>query len=329
MSEFNDTLQQVANGYSKVQQELVNDFIKDLNYMKTVPWTMATHGIMNKYEEVTGVKGAAFREWDAPNVEMDIETIVKQENLGVIGGEMSVSAERALMIANDTTDSGKAAEKYFEKRTKIVLNDAGKQTERHFIYEHLYKKAVAYNTLVANDRTKHTLFSAGGTANSNWSIFAIRQNKELNCGLLSPIGENKDELMTMEWYNGGELHKIASGANAGKAGYEAAWKAYFGYQLAMPQHLGVIFNIDPDNNKNVTAVMIDDLLDAMEADPSDTVLVMARGMQTKLGRLKLEYLQLGNEDKTISSTIKDWNGIPIIGTNTMLRGTESNVTLPW
>ncbi|MBQ8465295.1 MAG: hypothetical protein IJ545_04720 [Alphaproteobacteria bacterium] len=329
MSEYNDTLQQVANSYSKVQQTLVNQFIKDLNFMKTVPWTVATHGIFNRYEEVAGVKGAAFREWDAPNVEMDISTIVKEEPLGVLGGEMSVSAERALLIANDTKDSGKAAEKYFEKRTPIVLNDAGKQTEKHFIYNILYKKMAEYNKLIASDASKRTMFDAGGAGSTNWSIFALRQNKELNCGLLSPIGENNDELMTMEWLNDGALHKITSGANSGKLGYEAVWKSYFGYQLAVPQHLGGIFNIDPDNSHNVTPAMIDDMLDAMEADPADTVLVMARGMQTRLGRLKLNFLRVDNEDTTISSDIKDWHGIKIIGTNTHLRGTEEKVIMPW
>ena len=93
--------------------------------------------------------------------------------------------------------------------------------------------------------------------------------------------------------------------------------------------MGGIFNIDPDNGKMVTAAMIDDLLDSVEADASDTVLVMQRGMKTKLGRIKYDLLQLGNSDKTISTDLKDWNGINIVATNTMLRGTEEHYDMPF
>ena len=325
----NDTLQQVALSYSKTQQMLINSFMKELKFLKTVPFMQATHGLFNQYEEVSGVSGASFREWDAPNAEMDIETIMKQERLGVLAGEMSVSEEKALMIANNTTDGGKAAEIYFAKRTPTVLNDAGKATERHFIYEHLYKKAYQYNKLVGSDAIKRTIINAGGTGSTNYSIMAIRQNKEENCGLLSPIGENKDEVMVMDWLCGGERHKITSGSNSGKIGYEATWKAYLGYQVARPDSLGMIVNIDPANSHDVTAAMIDDLLDRIEADPSDTILVMNRGMKTHLGQFKYEKLRTVYADDKIKNVVQEWNDIPLIGTNTMLRGTESAFSMPF
>lgn len=325
----NDTLQQVALSYSKIQQKLINSFMKELKFMQTIPFMQATHGLFNQYEEVTKVNGAAFREFDAPNEVMDIETVMKQERIGVLAGEMSVSEERALMIANNTSDSGKAAEVYFAKRTPIVLNDAGKATERHFIYENLYRKMFAYNKIIGSDASKRTIIDAGGTGNTNFSIFAIRQNKEENCGLLSPIGENKDEVMVMDWLNGGERHKISSGEHAGKIGYEATWRAFLGYQVARPDCLGAIVNIDPANSHNVTASQIDDLLDRIDADPSDTVLVMNRGMKTKVGGFKYEKLRTVIADNEMRNVIEEWNGIPLIGTNTMARGTESKYTMPW
>lgn len=329
MSQNNDTLSQVALSYSTTQQKIINNFIKSLRFLEKVPFITATHGMFNQYEEITGVSGAGWREFDAPNEEMDIESIMRQEKLGVIGGDMSISAERALMIANSTKDSGKAAELYFAKRTPTILNDAGKATERHFIYEHLYRKMFQYNKMVKADPGKRTMIDAGGSGSTNWSIFAIRQNKEENCGLLSPVGENDDELMTMEWLNDGALHKITSGKDAGKTGYEATWKAFLGYQLGCPNYLGAILNIDPSNGKMVTADMLDDLLDAIEADSSDTILVMQRGMKSKLGRLKYEKLQMVYDDDKVKNSITAWNDIPIVATNTMMRGNEEKVTMPW
>lgn len=326
---MSDTLQQVALSYSKTQQMLINSFMKELEFLKTVPFMPATHGLFNQYEEVSGVSGASFREFDAPNAVMDISTIMKQEKLGVLAGEMSVSEEKAVLIANNTKDGGKAAEIYFAKRTPVVLNDAGKATERHFIYEHLYKKAWAYNKFVGSDKSKRTIINAGGTGSTNYSIMAIRQNKEENCGLVSPVGENNDEVMVMDWLNGGERHKLTTGADAGKIGYEATWKAFLGYQVARPDSLGMIVNIDIDNSHDVTAAMIDDLLDRIEANPSDTVLVMSRGMKTHIGQFKYEKLRTVLADDKIRNVIQEWNDIPIIGTNTMLRGTESLFAMPF
>lgn len=324
----NDTLQQIAIKYSDVQQKLINTLFKETRFLERMPWIKSVHGLYNKFEEVTDVQGAGFREFNAPNVEMGIKSIVKREDVGIIAGDMSVSEETALLLCDgSTTDGGEAAERYFRKRTGIILNNAGQQTEKHFIYNVLYKKMAQYNK--SADAGERTMFNAGGTGSANWSIFAIRQEAEGNCGFYSPIGKNEDELMSMEWYNDGALHKISSGENAGKAGYEAAWKAYIGYQLAMPKYLGGIFNIDPSADKMVTADMIDDLLDAIHANPSDTVLVMARGMQTKLGRLKFPAIRVGNEDRTLDSRIDEWQGIKIIGTETMLRGTEETTAMPW
>lgn len=325
----NDTLHQVAMKYAKKQATLVDHFMKSLEFMKRVPWITATHGLMNQYEEVTNVEGGDFKDLDAPFATMSADTSIKRVQLKVMGGEMSVSEDAALAMDNSTTDSAVAAARYFAKQSPLVLNASGKVVEKHFIYSILYPAMLAYNKKIKADATKRTMFSAGGTGSTNYSIFAIRQAKEQNCGVVSPIGKNKDELMSMEWLNGGERHFINHGKNEGKIGYEATWKAMLEYQLACPEYLGGIFNIDPANSHMVTASMIDDLLDSVEADTSDTILVMARGMASKLGNLKWEKIQLDNENESVNTKIFKWNGIPIIGTNTMLKGTEEAATLPW
>lgn len=326
----NDTLQRIALNQSKTQQKVVDHFTKPTEFLKRVPFIVSSHGFVNDYEEWSNVEGGEFREFDAPYSPMTADTSLRQVKLGVMGGEMSVGEEAALhMFSGVTTDSAEAAAKYFAKQTPQILNKSGRNTELHFIYNILYGEMKKYNTKNAADATKHTMFNAGGTGNTNYSIFAIRQAPELNCGLYSPCGKNKDETMYMEWLNGGERHYIATGKDQGKIGYEATWKAFLGYQLACPEYLGGIFNIDPANNHNVTAAMIDDLLDAVEADTSDTVLVMARTMKSKIGALKWDKVELENREENINTKVLTWNGIEIIGTNTMLKGTESKVILPY
>lgn len=326
---LNDTLQRVAEKYAKTQSTVVNHFIKSLEFMKRIPWITSTHGLFNQFEEVTNVEGGSFKDLDAPFDAMSADTELKRISMKVMGGEMSVAEDAALAMDNSTADSAAAAARYFAKQTPSVLNKSGQTVEKHFIYSSLYPAMLAYNKKIKSDASKRTMFSAGGTGSTNYSIFAIRQAKEQNCGVVSPLGKNKDEIMSMEWLNGGERHYINHGKDSGKIGYEATWKAYFQYQLACPEYLGGIFNIDPANNHMVTAAMIDDLLDSIEADTSDTILVMARSMASKLGNLKWEKIQLDNEDANISTKILKWNGIPIVGTNTMLKGTEEVTTLPW
>ena len=326
----NDTLQRIASRYSKMQGTVVDHFMRPLEFMKRVPFITSSHGFFNQYEEFTNVKGAEFREFDAPSTQMSADTSLQQVKLGVIGGEMSVSEEFALHMANgSTTDAGAAASQYFAKQTPQILNNSGKKTENHFIYKILLPKMMEYNRKIAADKTKRTIFNAGGSDNANYTIFAIRQNPELNCGLVSPCGKNKDEVMYMEWLNDGARHRIEVGKDAGKIGFEATWKAFLGYQLACPEYLGAIVNIDPANDKMVTAPMIDDLLDAVEADTSDTILVMHRSMKSKLGALKWEKIDLENSEERINTRVMAWNGVEMVGTNTMLKGTEGNATLPY
>lgn len=326
----NDTLQRIALNQSKTQQKVVDHFTKPTEFLKRVPFIESSHGFVNDFEEWTNVEGGEFREFDAPSKQMSADTSLKQIKLGVMGGEMSVGEEAALhLAAGSTTDAAEAAARYFAKQTPQILNKSGKNTELHFIYNILYGEMAKYNKKIASDTTKRTMFNAGGTGNTNYSIFAIRQAPELNCGLYSPCGKNKDETMYMEWLNGGERHYINTGKDAGKIGFEATWKAFLGYQLACPEYLGGIFNIDPANGKNVTAAMLDDLIDAIEGDTSDTVLVMARTMKSKIGALKWDKVELSTRDENINTKVMTWNGIEIIGTNTMLKGTESKVTLPY
>ena len=327
---LNDTLQRIALNQSKMQQKVVDHFTRPTEFLKRVPFIVSSHGFQNQYEEWSNVEGGEFREFDAPSVQIHADTAARQVKLGVIGGEMSVGEEAALNMAiGSTTDSAEAAARYFAKQTPQILNKSGKNTELHFIYNILYGEMRKYNAKIASDATKHTMINAGGTGNTNYSIFAIRQAPELNCGLFSPCGKNKDETMYMEWLNGGERHRIVGGKDDGKIGYEATWKAFLGYQLACPEYLGGIFSIDPANNHGVTAAMIDDLLDMIEAYTSDTVLVMARTMKSKLGALKWDKVELETREENVNTRVMTWNGIEMIGTNTMLKGTESKVILPY
>lgn len=319
---FEDTLQQLAVAYSKTQQELINRFAKDTPFLKTIPYITSTHGLMNQYEDVTDIDGAEFKELGAPYKDMSVNTSLVKEDMGIMGGLMEINAEKASQLTN-TTKGEEAATKYFAKRSPIVLNDAGKKVEKHLIYNYLYRKIFSYNKKC--DPNERTLIDAGGTGNNTWSVLAIRQQKEENCGLLSPVGDNKDEILTMEWLNGGSLHKLKDGT----LGYAAVWKALMGYQMARADNVGAIFNITDADASKLTSTMLNDLIARIDGNSSDTVIVMNKGLQARVYDFKTNQLVVGCTDKNFDTRFDLFNGITLLGTSSMLRGTESHQDMPW
>ena len=318
---FTDTMKQMAIAYSTVQQKLVNNLTKETPFLKTIPYQTATHSMMNQYENVDQVDGADFKELGAPFKKMNVSTDIIKEDLGILGGLIEINEEKLEALMNMPPEQ--AISKYFAKRSPIVLNEAGKKTEKHLIYKHILPAILKYNRGMT--KNEGTIIDAGGSNNSNWSILAIRQELGKNCGILAPSGQNKDELLCMEWINGGQRHAISDGT----IGYAATWSAKLGYQMASLCHMGAIVNIDPDNNKNATAEMINDLLDRIEADASDTVLIMNRGMRSRLYGLKKDQLTTNIEDKDLNLIFDRFNGVTLLGLTTMLRGSEGNIEVPY
>lgn len=323
---FNDTMQEIAKTYEKKQAKLVEHLTKSAPFLKAMPTITATHGLKNQYEEVTNLKGAGFREFDSPYQEMDVSTVLREAKIGLIGGKMDVSEERAIALTN-ITDGARAAATYFDKRKGLILNDAGKQTEKHLIYEHIYKAVIDYNANL--NASEKTVFDAGGSSGL-YSVLAIRMGKEENCGILSPWkkngGNSGEELIKMDWTDGGNRHTLVGGSNNGKLGYSVTFDGGLGFQIAMPERVGAIFNIEASGSHSLTIQMLANLLSSIEADESDTFLVMNRFMFDSLVALKWPQVQLATGERNLDTRFNRFNGIDIIATSNMLRGSETKVT---
>lgn len=326
LSVFKDTLQQHAMAYEKTQATLIDSLFEETPFLRTVPFMESTHGLKNQYEEITQINGAQFRQINAPMVEMDTKTCLKSFDLQALSGEMKVTFERAQMVAPKAGSKVKSVEEYFKKRTPAILNDGGKKVEESLIYDTLLPSVLDFSAgKTGNDQT---FIDKGGAADGNlFHLLLVRQKKEINCGLFSPMGENKDELMQMTWLNGGQEHSLVNaGQDTGKPGYAAYWNAYLGYQIAMPQYVGAIFNINPNNpDTMLTMADFDKVCAMMKANPADTVAVGSRFLINAMRSLKWGTIQLGSGDMNLISGYDRINSIPLIGTDQMLNGKESVV----
>ena len=329
MSWFKNTLQQEALGYEKTQGLLINNLIKKAPFLDTVPFITSTHGKKNNYIQLTGFKGADFRADNGLYAQMDGHFELKTERLGKLGGEMSLTEDIALdYAAGRTNDAKKATEEWFSKITPTVLAAAGESLECHLIYNVLQQRAIAYSA--GKTGVEKTCRNAGGTTSGqNYSILIVKQNKEENCGLVSPSGKNNDEVLYMEWENGGQRHKLVSSdpEKNGRIGYAATWDGIIGYQVARPDQVGAIFNIDPSTTGAMVKLSdILELLAIVDADASDTQIVMHPVLKAKIFGEKWDKVQLGTGDRNLITGFDRIENIPIISTKQMAGGTEAVVS---
>lgn len=323
---FNDTMQEVAKSYEKKQAKLIEHVTKSAPFLKAMPTIMSTHGLKNQYEEVTNLQGSDFREFDSPYPEMDVSTVLREARIGLIGGKLDVSEERAIALTG-ITDGARAAATYFDKRKGIILNDSGKKTEKHLIYNHIYKAVIDFNKNLSS--SEKTVFDAGGESGL-YSVLAIRMEKEGNCGILSPWkkngGNSGEELIKMDWTDGGNRHTLIGGSNNGKMGYSVTFDGGLGFQIAMPERVGAIFNLEASGSHALTVQLLANLLSSIEADEGDTFLVMNRFLFDSMVGMKWPQVQLANGERALDTRFNRFNGIDIIATSNMLRGAETKVT---
>jgi hypothetical protein len=298
------TLKELSVLYAKKQPKQVDYLTEEAPILNIIPWEPASHGLWNAYEEVTSVTGASFVNLDEALPEIGTDSELKKFDLGIMGGIMECGEDKANMYG------GKEA--YFAKKLPTVLRESGMSAETNILYQNIRKYAIDNDMATEPDAT-----TAGDI---HYSILAIRYIMGETAGLYSPDGFAQGAMMNAEPINGGNLYKNDNGVLV----YGLRLKAYFGFQIANPNTVAAIVNIDADNLP--TAAQIDDLIASVRGTPGSSFLYMHERCKSKLG-YKGNYLQMTVSDADVNRVIASWNGIPIITSYNFLPGTEPLVTL--
>lgn len=293
------TLKQLAVEYAKKQPGMVDHLTEDAPILDKIKWEKASHGLWNVYEEATDIKGPAFVDMNAPLPELEFDSVLKKVDLQIMGGEM--------FCPEDTAQQMGGKEKYFARRTPKFLREAGQTTEKAIIYNNFRKYAI--------DNAKAQ--NAGGTG---YSIICVREVPGEITGLYSPEGFKQGAMLDVRPINNGGLYKNANGV----LGYGIRLKGYFGIQLANPNAISSIVNIDADHIP--TEAQMDDLLIAARATPGTTTLYMHPKVLNMLNKYKGEILRTVNGDSAIDRTFDQWNKIRIVTSYNFLEGTETQVS---
>lgn len=300
--EIKGTLQEIAVHLAKKQPHQVENLTEEAPILREIKFEPASHGMWNAYEEVSGIQGVGFVDFDSPLQEVDVQSKLKKIDLSILGGEMFVGEDKAQQFG------GAAA--YFARKTPTILKEAGQQAEKNLIYKNVIPYAI--DNGLAQD--------AGGSSNC-FSMVVVRPVSGEVCGLYNPKGFTSGTMLNVKPINGGELYKNPKGI----LGYGLRLKSYFGYQLANTKAVGAIVNITKSNLP--TATQINDMLLNARADGKTKIWCHPRLLQMISEKYKAEIMKTRVGDQNMNRMITDWNGVPFITSFNFEDGTESQYTI--
>lgn len=309
-----ETLRTIALEYSKKQPKQIDHLTEETPILSLVPFSASTHDMWHVAEQLTSADSIGFVAMDAPLPSIDSKTKLLRFDLAKMGATITVPEDKARMYG------GK--EKYFADRIGPVLKMTGMNTEKVIVYDNLRQYGIDQ---FRAGKTTRTIYDAGGTGSTNYSIIAVRFEEGVCSGLYNPKGFGNGTMFDTLPINGGSLYDIGDGV----LGYGIRKKSDLGFQLTGVRNIGAILNIDLTNNKVPTDVMIDDLLADIRATGSGrTMLLMHQRVQNWMGRaFKKDRIQLRPEDTNITRKVNAWDGVPILSSYNLYDGTEGRVVL--
>lgn len=313
---INNTFREVAIEYATKQRPLVDYLLKSAPILEGMPIDPTSGGMYHTYEELVDVTGNGLVDLDGELPTINATTALKQTQLSVFGGMMEVGEDKARMMGG--------AANYFNGKMQPILKKTGQAIEESMIYNNFRAGAIAASTTAGLHNAADHKISAGGGANINYSILAVKWEPGQVTGLYDPAGFGNGRVFDMQPVNGGNLY-LTKESNQTALGYGMRLKSYFGVLTANPQNLGTIVNIDIANSDTPTADQMDDLLLAVEATPADTVLYMHPKVLNFLNSFKAASLQTFVETGNIRRTFSLWNDIPIVTSYNFKQATEANV----
>lgn len=297
---------------SDAQRPMVDALLEEAPVMAGLPMMASTHGLFNVYEELLETGSAGAVDLDEALPEVATESKLQQVDLKVLGAIMTVGEDKAKKYGG--------AAKYFANNYGPVLKKTGSDMEKALVYNTFRAAAIANHS--AGDPR---LINAGGSGNANFSAVAVHYAPNEVVGLYDPTGFGNGKVFDISMINDGALYLDKNG----RLVYGVRLKSYFGVQVANKRYVSAIVNADYASGtpKPVTAMMMDSLIENCRGRPENTIIYMHPSLLTKLQDLKGGLMQVTERTKDIDRTFLSWNGVEIVTTYNMLRGTEATVAV--
>lgn len=296
-----NTLKEIAVSLAEKQQHFVDHLTEESPILDNMHFEASTHGLWNAYEEVSKINGAAFVDINQPLPTMEVDSELKKIDLSILGGEIFLPEDKGSVIG---------VSEYFAKKVPVLLKHAGQVAEKKIIYDNFLPYAIGNGNVA----------SAGASSNC-YSMVAVRFVDGEVTGLYSDRHFKTCGLIDSTEINGGQLYKNSDGV----LGYGVRIKGYIGVQLANPDAVSAIVNINASNIP--TAAQIDDMLVNAKATPMNTFIFCHPKVLSMLNTYKGNVLQTMPDDWNVNRSFMAWNGIRFISSYNFANGTETAVSL--
>jgi len=309
------TLKEISMLHAQAQPKQVEFLTEGAPILDSVPFEASTHGTWNLYEELTDIIGATLVKMDGVLPKIDVSSDLKKTELEFFGGKIERGEDAVAEFGSFAA--------YLAMKEQPIFKKFGMDAEQRMLYQYLRLAAIAGNNV-----KDQTVFDAGGTNNTNYSILIVRWEPGVCTGLYNPKGFSQGAMLSYKPYNNGSLYENANGVGV----YGGRYKSQFGFQIASPMNVALIANIDrqdadPTNWKLPTATMIDDAIAAVRGTSGDTRIYCRREVVTALGKFKEDRLQTNVQDKNFSRSISTWDGLPIVDSYNFLKASEQNLII--
>lgn len=298
---MSSTLKELAVALSKKQEHFVNSLTEESPILDNMKFEPSSHGLWNAYEEVAKISGANFVDINQPLPEMQVDSELKKIDLSILGGEIFLPEDKASVIG---------ISEYFSKKIPVLLKHAGQTAERKIIYDNFLPYALGNGKTV----------SAGATENC-YSMVAVRFIEGEVTGLYAEKNFKAQGILDSTPINGAQLYKNANGL----LGYGVRIKGYIGVQLANPNAVASIVNIDAEHVP--TADAIDNMLVDVKATPASTFIFCHPKVLSMLNKYKGNVLQANSGEGNLNRSFMAWNGIRFVPSYNFENGSEDAVVL--
>lgn len=295
---------QIAN--SVKQPQMVDQLLNKAPVVADMETQTASHALHNIYEKTVAVTGAAIVDADEALPTMHMTTELDQIDLSIVGGQVEVGLDKAKLYG------GKNA--YFASKQPTLFKKSGQDLE----------KSLLYNSMRAYAITNSNVIDMGGaTASIQNSIIAVTYSPGEIMGLTSPDGFGDGAMMEVIPINGGNNYKDSNGVLV----YGNAYKMYTGIQLANPNYVSAIVNIQLTGTTTIpTEEDIETMLEMAEADENTRIYCHPMVKRLVLDKYKAAKVRMVSSETEMNRALTAWDKARIITSrNFSLKG-EALVT---
>lgn len=304
------TLREVLMKYKVMEPALIDNLEKESGFLRTAAAFKSSHGTYHKYKEYNELPTFSVVAPGASSVGTSASSDVKQTDLKII---RAIQDEPADIV--DTYPNGKAA--YFDDQLPAFLEGFGQALSKAVFYgtNSTFGYSAGFKGFHQYAKAYGNVVQMAGATGSRTSIFAVKFKQGVSGLLLnSEVMNGERQFLNIDVMNGGNavMNTTDTTKNAKQKVYQVDYSSSIGLLSASSYDVAAITQIQDDTNDKPTASGMDQILDMVKADSTNTVIYCNRTARRLLYELKNGKMEMIPGDGEYRTQIEGWNGIPLV-----------------